>query len=93
MPHRDIGNSRGARKRALDRVAQRATRQRTKEYIRHLEERLSSLETRDGQSEIARLAHVVDKLRTDNYRLRNALAKLRATIEQVLPPTVDQSKS
>lgn len=88
---RDTDDSRAERKRIQDRLAQRATRERTKNRIAYLEQRLSSLEAGDKQGEIANLTRAVDKLRNDNHRLRNALLKMRTNVDQALLTTDEQS--
>ncbi|KIW34561.1 uncharacterized protein PV07_01338 [Cladophialophora immunda] len=84
---RDTDDSRAERKRIQDRLAQRATRERTKNRIAYLEQRLSSLEAGDKDGEITNLTRIIDNLRNDNNRLRNALVKMRTVIDQaVLAP-------
>lgn len=81
---RDTDDSRAERKRIQDRLAQRATRERTKNRIAYLEQRLSSLEAGDKHGEITNLTSVIDTLRNDNNRLRNALIKMRTVIDQAV---------
>ncbi|KIX02946.1 uncharacterized protein Z518_06496 [Rhinocladiella mackenziei CBS 650.93] len=88
---RDTDDGRAERKRIQDRLAQRATRERTKNRIAYLEQRLSSLEAGDKQGEIAALSRIIDNLRNDNHRLRNALVKMRTTIDQAVITTDDSS--
>lgn len=88
---RDTNDSRAERKRIQDRLAQRATRERTKNRIAYLEQRLSSLEAGDKQGEITSLTRIIDNLRNDNNRLRNALVKMRTTIDQAVLTTDHQS--
>ena len=90
---RDPDDTRAERKRIQDRLAQRATRERTKNRIAYLEERLSSLESGDKQGEIASLTRIIDNLRQDNNRLRNALLKMRTNIDQAILTTEDQSRN
>ena len=90
---RDTGDSRAERKRVQDRLAQRATRERTKNRIAYLEQRLSSLEAGNKHSEISHLARVIDDLRCDNNRLRNALVKIRTAIDQTVLATDEQNSS
>ncbi|OCT44281.1 hypothetical protein CLCR_05796 [Cladophialophora carrionii] len=87
---RDADDSRVERKRIQDRLAQRATRERTKNRIAYLEQRLSSLEAGDKHGEITNLTRIIDNLRNDNNRLRNALVKMRTVIDQAVLPTEDQ---
>ncbi|KIW81723.1 hypothetical protein Z517_04749 [Fonsecaea pedrosoi CBS 271.37] len=81
---RDTDESRAERKRIQDRLAQRATRERTKNRIAYLEQRLSSLEAGDKDGEITNLTRIIDNLRNDNNRLRNALVKMRTVIDQAV---------
>lgn len=90
---RDSDDGRAERKRIQDRLAQRATRERTKNRIAFLEQRLSSLEAGDRQGEIASLTRIVDNLQNDNHRLRNALLKMRTSIDQAILTTEDQSNN
>jgi hypothetical protein len=88
---RGTDDSRAERKRIQDRLAQRATRERTKNRIAYLEQRLSSLEAGDKHGEITQLTRVIDNLRNDNHRLRNALVKMRTVIDQAVLETDDQN--
>lgn len=72
------------RKRELDRLAQRATRERTKNRIAFLEQKLASLESCDRQGEITNLTKMIDDLRGDNMRLQGALSKMRFAINEAL---------
>ena len=85
--------SRAERKRIQDRLAQRATGERTKSRIAHLEQCLSSLEAGDKHGEISNLTQIIDNLRNDNNRLRNALLRMRTTIDQAVLSTEYRSNS
>jgi hypothetical protein len=89
---RETDDSRVERKRIQDRLAQRATRERTKNRIAYLEQRLSSLEAGDKHGEITNLTRIIDELRNDNNRLRNALVKMRTVIDQAVLPAEDQNE-
>ncbi|KIW35299.1 uncharacterized protein PV07_02002 [Cladophialophora immunda] len=65
------------RKRELDRVAQRASRERTKNRIRFLEEKLAALEAEDRDSRICDLMKVIKDLREENGRLASRLSKIK----------------
>ncbi|KAK6373680.1 hypothetical protein LTS17_008173 [Exophiala oligosperma] len=80
-------SSRAERKRVQDRLAQRATRERTKSRIAFLEQRLKSLEAQDRQGEIVSLTRIIDDLRNENHRLRDALLKMRSTIDETITAT------
>ena len=81
---RDTGDSRAERKRELDRLAQRATRERTKNRIAFLEQKLASLESCDRQGEISNLTKIIDNLRNDNMRLQSAMLKMKFAINEAL---------
>lgn len=80
----DTGSNRVERKRELDRLAQRATRERTKNKIADLEQRLASLESGDKNYEIAQLTKVIGDLRQENGRYQTALLKMRFAINEAL---------
>ncbi len=81
---RETSDSRAERKRELDRLAQRATRERTKNRIAFLEQKLASLESCDRQGEISHLTKIIDDLRNDNMRLQSAMLKMRFAINEAL---------
>lgn len=81
---RKDGDGRAERKRELDRIAQRATRERTKNRIADLEQRIASLESGDKNSEISQLTRVIDDLRRENAKFRNQLSKMKLAINEVL---------
>ena len=84
IKRRETSDSRAERKRELDRLAQRATRERTKNRIAFLEQKLASLEACDRQGEISNLTKVIDNLRNDNMRLQSAMLKMRFAINEAL---------
>ena len=75
---------RAERKRELDRLAQRATRERTKNRIAFLEQKLASLESCDRESTVSQLTKTIDGLRNDNMRLQSAMMKMRFAITEAL---------
>ena len=81
---RESIDTRVERKRELDRIAQRATRERVKNRIADLEQRLASLESGDKNSEIAQLTKTIGILRNENSRYQNALVKMRFAINEAL---------
>ena len=81
------GDTRAERKRELDRIAQRATRERVKNRIADLEQRLASLESGDKNGEIAQLTKTIGQLRNENSRFQNALVKMRFAINEALGDT------
>lgn len=87
---KDNDEVRAERKRIQDRLAQRATRERTKNRIAYLEQRLRNLEAGDKAGEIASLTKIIDSVRQDNSRLRNAMVKIRTAIDQAVLTTEDQ---
>lgn len=88
---RDTSDNRAERKRELDRLAQRATRERTKNRIAFLEQKLASLESCDRQGEISNLTKIIDNLRNDNMRLQSAMLKMRFAISEALDGTEGSS--
>ncbi|ETN41768.1 uncharacterized protein HMPREF1541_03705 [Cyphellophora europaea CBS 101466] len=88
---RDINDVRAERKRELDRLAQRATRERTKNRIAFLEQKLASLESCDRESTISQLTKTIDDLRNDNTRLQGAMMKMRFAINEALDGTEAQT--
>jgi hypothetical protein len=69
-------SNRVVRKRELDRVAQRASRERNRNRIQFLEKKLACLEAKDQPSRISDLMKVVSELREENERLRTTLRKI-----------------
>lgn len=86
---KDNDDVRAERKRIQDRLAQRATRERTKNRIAYLEQRLRNLEAGDKGGEIASLTKIIDSVRQDNNRLRNAMVKIRTAIDQAVLTSED----
>lgn len=89
---KDNDEVRAERKRIQDRLAQRATRERTKNRIAYLEQRLRNLEAGDKAGEIASLTKIIDSVRQDNNRLRNAMVKIRTVIDQAVLTTEDDQQ-
>jgi hypothetical protein len=89
---KDNDEVRAERKRIQDRLAQRATRERTKNRIAYLEQRLRNLEAGDKAGEIASLTKIIDSVRQDNNRLRNAMVKIRTAIDQAVLTTEDDQQ-
>lgn len=67
-----------SRKRELDRSAQRASRERVKNRIAFLEEKLARLEAGDENAQISDLMQRISNLQNENSRLRAILLKIRA---------------
>ena len=81
---RESNDTRAERKREIDRLAQRAIRERTKNRIAFLEQKLASLESCDRQGEISNLTKIIDNLRNDNMCLQSAMRKMRFAINEAL---------
>lgn len=65
------------RKRANDREAQRAIRQRTKDHIENLERRITELtDTKDSTAKLADALQRVEDLQRENSMLRSRLSQL-----------------
>ncbi len=72
------------RKRELDRIAQRNCRERTKNRIDFLEEKVRSLEARDGNGQFSSLMATQEMLLKDNTELRAAMRKILFIAESIL---------
>ena len=87
---RKAGSKRGVddaqinRKRELDRIAQRMSRERSRNRILFLEEKLRSLEALDSGSQTSRLLNTIENLRTNNAELTSSLMKIRFIVDRVL---------
>lgn len=75
------------RKRANDREAQRALRQRTKEHIEYLERRIDALSKRHTQSE------VLGRMQRRNQELTEQLERVRASMAQLQLQTIQAAPS
>lgn len=76
-----------AKKRANDREAQRAIRERTKNTIETLERRIKELETGQPFQEIQRLALERDRALAECEQLRNKLAVVQSVVGGGHPPS------
>jgi hypothetical protein len=72
----DAASEHRARKRDLDRLAQRASRERAKSRMMYLEETLARLQADDKQKQISDLMGVIADLRDQNTQLRTMLEKI-----------------
>ncbi|KAK5312448.1 hypothetical protein LTR93_011319 [Exophiala xenobiotica] len=81
---RENNCSRVERKRIQDRLSQRATRERARDRMVLLKQRLSSLEAGDKHAEIGSLTRQIFDLHENNDRLRHGLHKVQANIQSVL---------
>ncbi|KAL5325696.1 hypothetical protein ACEPPN_006826 [Leptodophora sp. 'Broadleaf-Isolate-01'] len=69
--------SRLARKREVDRIGQRSSRQRTKDHIMMLENKMELLQADDKRGYILELLKTIEVLRQENEKLRNFGEKIR----------------
>jgi hypothetical protein len=69
------------RKRELDRIAQRASRERARARTQHLEEKLKSLQAEDKQEQISYLMNTIEELRRENTELRRVTEKIKFLAE------------
>ena len=74
------------RKRELDRIAQRMSRERSRNRIIFLEQKLKSLEARDRGGEISHLMKVIEDLRQENTQLRASMMKIRFIADDLSEP-------
>ena len=64
------------RKRELDRIAQRVSRERFRNRIEFLEEKLKAYESNDQESHISQLMKMNEDLRMENTQLRAMMMKI-----------------
>ena len=69
-------SSQAARKREFDRLAQRASRERTRQRLAFLEAKVESLEATDRPEHITGLLRQIEELREENTRFRALLSKV-----------------
>src|SRR6201996_919520 len=69
-----------AKKRANDREAQRAIRERTKTHIERLEQRIRDLESQQPYQELQRVAQERDRALAECEQLKNKLAMVQSVI-------------
>ena len=83
-PKRGAGDNQINRKRELDRIAQRTSRERARNRILVLEEKLRSLEALDNGGQTSQLLNTIECLRTHNTELTSSLMKIRFIVDSVL---------
>ncbi|KUJ07681.1 uncharacterized protein LY89DRAFT_691433 [Mollisia scopiformis] len=79
-PKRDSSSSQTAKKRELDRIAQKKSRERVRNRMLELQEKLERLQSDDKQKQITDLLKVVDDLKKENERLRDTVEKIRGLV-------------
>ena len=81
------GSSSGqtAKKRELDRIAQKKSRERARNRVAELEEKIRRLQSDDKQKQISELMRVIEDLRSENEKLRSMTEKIRSLTETVGP--------
>jgi DNA repair exonuclease SbcCD ATPase subunit len=84
---RQRGSSSGqtAKKRELDRIAQKKSRERARNRMAELEEKIRRLQADDKQKQISELMRVIEDLRNENERLRSMTEKIRLLTNAVGP--------
>lgn len=78
---RETCNAQTEKKRELDRIAQKKSRERARNRMQELEGKLKRLQADDKQKQITDLMQVVEDLRTENERLRSVTDKIRYLTE------------
>lgn len=73
---RDTNNAQLLKKRETDRLAQRATRERTKRRIEQLEQEIKRLKSQDQNAVIRDLIETTEKQRRQNEELEGAMFKI-----------------
>ncbi|KAH8588486.1 hypothetical protein B0O99DRAFT_746747 [Bisporella sp. PMI_857] len=81
---RDATDDHAKRKRELDRIAQRNSRERTKNRISFLEDKLRSLEGRDRDCSLSSLLATQETLLKENSSLKAAMMKVRFIADSIL---------
>jgi hypothetical protein len=74
------------RKRELDRIAQRMSRERLRNHIMFLEQKLKSLEACDRHGQITHLMNVIKELQQSNTQLRASMIKIRSITDNSSVP-------
>src|SRR4051812_13194757 len=82
---RESCSAQTAKKRELDRIAQKKSRERARNRMLELEDKLNRLQSDDKQKQIADLMQVVDDLRRENERLRTVTDRIRSLTDAVVP--------
>lgn len=70
-----------AKKRELDRIAQKKSRDRARNRVLELEDKIVRLQSDDKQKQIADLMRTVEDLRKENDRLRGMTEKIKCLTE------------
>jgi cell division septum initiation protein DivIVA len=76
-------SSQAAKKRELDRLAQKKSRERARNRMLELEQKLERLQSDDKQKQIADLLRTVDELRKENERLRGMHQRVLSLVNGV----------
>jgi hypothetical protein len=85
-PRRRGSNSgQTAKKRELDRIAQKKSRERARNRMAELEEKIRRLQADDKQKQISELMGVIEDLRGENEKLRSMTEKIRSLTEAIGP--------
>lgn len=84
---RTTADSQIDRKRELDRIAQRMSRERSRNRIIFLEQKMKSLEARDRGGQISHLMKVIEDLRQENTQLRASMMKIRFIADDLSEPS------
>lgn len=71
-------NGQKAKKRELDRIAQKKSRERARNRVTELQETIRRLQDDDKQKQISELMGVIEDLRCENERLRSTMEKIRS---------------
>jgi hypothetical protein len=82
---RESCSAQTAKKRELDRIAQKKSRERARNRMLELEDKLNRLQADDKQRQIADLMQVVDDLKRENERLRTVTERIRSLTDAVGP--------
>ena len=84
---RDSACSQTAKKREMDRLAQKKSREKARRRVMELEKKLETLQSDDKQKQITDLLKVVDNLKKENERLRGVTGRIRGLVGGIAVPT------
>ncbi|EXJ92539.1 hypothetical protein A1O3_01091 [Capronia epimyces CBS 606.96] len=73
-----------AKKRANDREAQRAIRERTKQHIEHLERRIQELTSQQPYQELQAVIRQKDAIQAENDEIRRRLASIMSILQPIV---------
>jgi hypothetical protein len=83
QPRRDSTVSQTAKKREMDRLAQKKSREKARNRVMELEKKLETLQSDDKQKQITSLLKTVDDLKKENERLKGVATRIQGLVEGI----------